>query len=41
MTSEHEFGGSYVIRSRWTRFAVLWSLVVSGGDLPDVRTGAP
>ncbi|MFF2626821.1 hypothetical protein ACFVUN_13720 [Kitasatospora griseola] len=30
MTSEHEFDGSYVIRSGWTRFAVLWSLVVSG-----------
>ncbi|MEV7121634.1 hypothetical protein [Kitasatospora griseola] len=30
MTSEHEFDGSYVIRSRWTRFAALWSLVVSG-----------
>ncbi|WP_189277532.1 hypothetical protein [Kitasatospora griseola] len=30
MTSWHEFDGSYVIRSRWTRLAALWSLVVSG-----------
>ncbi|MFJ8441605.1 hypothetical protein [Kitasatospora griseola] len=30
MTSAHEFDGSYVIRSRWTRFAALWSLVSSG-----------
>ncbi|MFJ1791695.1 hypothetical protein [Kitasatospora griseola] len=30
MTSGHEFDGSYVIRSRWTRFAALWSLVSAG-----------